>query len=276
MIRVELGKMFRRPRTLVSVALLCLLPIVVAIFLATTHLAPPPGQGAAFLSAVLNNGELYPAAALALVLPVFLPISVAVFAGDAVAGEASAGTLRYLLIRPVGRGRLLLAKLISVCVFVIFAILLVVITALITGLILFGSGHAAAVGQPGGLTSLSGSALGPGQLVLRLVGAIGYIVLSMLGVGAVALLFSTLTDSALGAALGTLAVLIASEVLDTLDAASSVRPYLLTNYWLSWVDFFRDPVFWNNIERGAGLQAIYVVVLLGAAWANFTTKDVTS
>ncbi|HJP76507.1 MAG TPA: ABC transporter permease [Pseudonocardiaceae bacterium] len=276
MIRVELGKMFRRPRTLVSVALLCLLPIVVAIFLATTHLAPPPGQGAAFLSAVLNNGELYPAAALALVLPVFLPISVAVFAGDAVAGEASAGTLRYLLIRPVGRGRLLLAKLISVCVFVIFAILLVVITALITGLILFGSGHAAAVGQPGGLTSLSGSALGPGQLVLRLVGAIGYIVLSMLGVGAVALLFSTLTDSALGAALGTLAVLIASEVLDTLDAASSVRPYLLTNYWLSWVDFFRDPVFWNNIERGAGLQAIYIVVLLGAAWANFTTKDVTS
>ncbi|HEY4456285.1 MAG TPA: ABC transporter permease [Pseudonocardiaceae bacterium] len=276
MIRVELAKLFRRPRTLVSVGLLCLLPIVVAIFLATTHLAPPPGQGAAFLSAVLNNGELYPAAALALVLPIFLPISVAVFAGDAVAGEASTGTLRYLLIRPVGRGRLLLAKLISVCVFVIFAIVLVVITALIVGVLLFGTGHAAAVGQPGGLTSLSGNALSPSALVLRLLGAIGYIVLSMLGVGAVALLFSTLTDSALGAALGTLAVLIVSEVLDTLDAASSVRPYLLTNYWLSWVDFFRDPVFWNNIERGAGLQVIYIVVLLGAAWANFTTKDITS
>ncbi len=276
MIRVELGKVFRRPRTLVSVGLLCLLPIIVAIFLATTHIAPPPGQGAAFLSAVLNNGELYPAAALALVLPIFLPIAVAVFAGDLVAGEASTGTLRYLLIRPVGRGRLLLAKLISVVVFVIFAILLVVVTALITGLLLFGTGHAAAVGQPGGLTSLSGNALGPSQLVLRLLGAIGYIVLAMLGVGAVALLFSTLTDSALGAALGTLAVLIASEVLDTLDAASTVRPYLLTNYWLSWVDFFRDPVFWNNIERGAGLQVIYVVVLLGAAWANFGTKDITS
>jgi ABC-2 type transport system permease protein len=275
-IRVELGKVFRRPRTLVSVGLLCLLPIIVAIFLATTHLAPPPGQGAAFLSAVLNNGELYPAAALALVLPIFLPVAVAVFAGDAVAGEASTGTLRYLLIRPVGRGRLLLAKLIAVVVFVIFAILLVVVTALITGVLLFGTGHAAAVGQPGGLTSLSGNALSPSELILRLLGAIGYIVLSMLGVGAVALLFSTLTDSALGAALGTLAVLIASEVLDTLDAASSVRPYLLTNYWLSWVDFFRDPVFWNNIERGAGLQVVYVVVLLGAAWANFSTKDITS
>jgi ABC-2 type transport system permease protein len=261
---------------LVSVALLCLLPIVVAIFLATTRIAPPPGQGAAFLSAVLSNGELYPAAALALVLPIFLPVAVAVFAGDAVAGEASAGTLRYLLIRPVGRGRLLLAKLVAICAFIVFAIVLVVVTSLITGLLLFGTGHAAAVGQPGGLTSLSGNALTPGQLVLRLVGAIGYIVLSMVGVGAVALLFSTLTDSALGAALGTLAVLIATEVLDTLDAASAVKPYLLTNYWLSWVDFFRDPVFWNNIERGAGLQLVYVVVLLGAAWANFSTKDITS
>jgi ABC-2 type transport system permease protein len=257
-------------------ALLCLLPIVVAIFLATTHLAPPPGQGAAFLSAVLSNGELYPAAALALVLPIFLPVAVSVFAGDAVAGEASIGTLRYLLIRPVGRGRLLLAKLVAICAFVIVSIILVVVTALITGILLFGTGHAAAVGQPGGLTSLSGSSLSPAQLVLRLIGAIGYIVLSMLGVGAVALLLSTLTDSALGAALGTLAVLIASEVLDTLDAAAGVKPYLLTNYWLSWVDFFRDPVFWNNIERGAGLQVVYIVVLLGAAFANFSTKDITS
>jgi ABC-2 type transport system permease protein len=275
-IRVELVKLIRRPRTLVSMALLCLLPIVVAIFLATTHLAPPPGQGAAFLSAVLSNGELYPAAALALVLPIFLPVAVSVFAGDAVAGEASIGTLRYLLIRPVGRGRLLLAKLVAICAFVIVSIILVVITALITGILLFGTGHAAAVGQPGGLTSLSGSSLSPAQLVLRLIGAIGYIVLSMLGVGAVALLLSTLTDSALGAALGTLAVLIASEVLDTLDAAAGVKPYLLTNYWLSWVDFFRDPVFWNNIERGAGLQVVYIVVLLGAAFANFSTKDITS
>jgi len=30
------------------------------------------------------------------------------------------------------------------------------------------------------------------------------------------------------------------------------------------------------VVRGIGLQAVYVVVLLGAAWANFTTKDVTS
>ena len=68
---------------------------------------------------MVTNGQLFPAAALALVLPVFLPITVAIVAGDAVAGEASAGTLRYLLVRPVGRLRLLAAKLVSVAVFVL-------------------------------------------------------------------------------------------------------------------------------------------------------------
>src|ERR1700753_1956219 len=100
MIRVELRTLFLRPRMWVSVLLLCGLPAVVAVFLATTHLSPPPGQGAAFLSAVTSAGSLSPPAALALVLPIFLPVAVAMFAGDAVAGEANNGTLRYLSIRP--------------------------------------------------------------------------------------------------------------------------------------------------------------------------------
>ena len=114
MIGVELRKLLRRPRTWVSIGLLAALPTVVAVFLAVSDVAPRPGTGPAFLSAVLANGALYPAAALAIVLPLFLPVAVAVVAGDAVAGEAQAGTLRYLLIRPVGRTRLLVAKLVSI------------------------------------------------------------------------------------------------------------------------------------------------------------------
>ena len=103
MIAVELTKLLRRPRTWISIALLCLLPTIVAVFLAATDVAPRPGEGPAFLSAVLANGALFPAAALGIVLPLFLPVAVAVVAGDSVAGEASTGTLRYLLVRPTGR-----------------------------------------------------------------------------------------------------------------------------------------------------------------------------
>jgi ABC-2 type transport system permease protein len=275
MITVELRKLVLRPRMWLSVLLLCALPAVVAVVLATADFPPPPGQGGAFLSAVLRNGSLYPAAALALVLPVFLPLAVAVLAGDGIAGEAATGTLRYLLARPVGRTRLLVAKLIALCAFILLAVFLVVLSSLAIGVALFGTG-AEAVGQPGAITSLSGATLGPFELTARLLGSIGYIVASMLGFGTIALFLSTLTDSGLAAALGALATLITSSILQTLDAAAPLKPYLPTNYWLAWIDFFRDPIFWHSIEKGLLLQAGYILVFFGAAWANFTTKDVTS
>ena len=55
-----------------------------------------------------------------------------------------------------------------------------------------------------------------------------------------------MTDSAVAAALGTIGFLIASTVLLGLDAADSMRPYLLTRYWLAFVDLFRDPIRWDG------------------------------
>lgn len=277
MIGVELRKLVLRPRMWVSVGLLCLLPAIVAVFLATADFAPPPGQGGAFLSAVVNDGSLYPAAALALVLPLFLPIAVAVVAGDSIAGEASAGTLRYLVVRPVSRTRLLVAKLVALAVYVTAAIAIVVLTSLVLGVLLFGTGgEVVPGGQPTGAITLSGTSLSSSSLGLRLLGAVAYIVLSMLGFAAITVFLSTMTDSALGAALGGLAVLITSSVLETLDAAAPVKPYLPTHYWLSWIDFFRDPVLWHNIDQGLLLQAGYILVFFAAAWANFATRDITS
>jgi ABC-2 type transport system permease protein len=283
-IGVELVKLARRPRSWVSIALLCGLPVLVAVFVAVTHLAPPPGQGPVLLSAVLSNGSLYPAAALAIVLPIFLPVAVAVVAGDTIAGEAGSGMLRYLLARPVGRTRLLVAKLISVIVYTLTAVVAVAGTSYVTGRLLFGtqpvavtSGGVAGPGLAGAAaTSLSGTTLTPADILVRTVGAIAFIAVSMLGVAAIALFLSTVTDSSLGAALGALAALVTSQVLVTLNAAGSVSPYLPTRYWLAWVDFFREPVLWRNIDRGFAVQGVYVVVLLGAAWANFATKDITS
>jgi ABC-2 type transport system permease protein len=269
MISVELVKLARRPRTWVTIGLLCGLPALVAVFLAVTKLGPGPGQQPAFLAAVLANGALYPAAALAIVLPIFLPVAVAIVGGDAVAGEAAGGTLRYLLIRPVARARLLVAKLISMVVFVVVAVVAVALSAFFIGVTLFPS-------QPSAVTSVSGVTLTRDQLIARIIAAVLYVCVSMLGVGAIALFLSTLTDSGLGAALGALAAFVTSQVLVALDAAGTVRPYLPTRYWLAWIDLFRDPIPWRDINRGLGIQAVYVAVFVAMAWANFATKDVKS
>jgi ABC-2 type transport system permease protein len=276
-IAVELRKLFRRPRTWVTIGLLNALPVLVAVLLAVTDLAPRPGEGPVFLSAVLTNGTLYPLAALAIVLPLFLPIAVALIAGDSVAGEAQSGTLRYLLARPAGRTRLLVAKLLSVFAFVLVTVVVVAVVGYLVGQLLFDvQPIGATIGGAGGTTGLSGTTLTPADIVARTLLAIGYVTVSMLGVAAFALLFSTLTDSPLVAMLGALGILVASSLLFTLDAASSIAPYLPTRYWLAFVDFFRVPILWRDVVRGLALQGVYVAVLLGAAWANFTTKDVTS
>src|SRR3954454_11099501 len=88
---VELRKLFRRPRTWATIAVLNALPVLVAVLLVLTDLAPRPGEGPVFLSAVFINPALFALAALAIVLPLFLPIAVAVVAGDAVGGRGAGG-----------------------------------------------------------------------------------------------------------------------------------------------------------------------------------------
>ncbi len=268
MIRVELLKLLRRPRTWVTIAALNALPTLVAVLLALTDLGPRPGTGPPFLSAVLTDGTLFPLAALGIVLPLFLPVAVAVVGGDAIAGEVQTDTLRYLLVRPVSRLRVLVAKLISVIVFVVIATLAVAAIAYVEGMLLLGDAPAT------GVVSVSGTTFTEAEMVQRTALAFAYVVLAMLGVAAIALLLSTLTDSAVAAALGTIGFLIASTVLLGLDAAESLRPYLLTRYWLAFVDLFRDPIRWRDLTHGVLAQLAYLVVFAGAAWANFASKDV--
>ena len=146
--------------------------------------APWPG-GRRSSPPSLSNGALYPLAALAIVLPLFLPIAVAVVAGDSVAGEAQAGTLRYLLARPAGRTRLLVAKLVAVLAFVLVTVVIVAVVGYVVGTTLFhaqplaarvlpGSGGGAGVGGMFG----SGTALTPQDITDRTLMAVGYIAVS--------------------------------------------------------------------------------------------------
>jgi ABC-2 type transport system permease protein len=268
-ILVELRLLLRRPRTYVSLGILVALPTIIAIFVSATGIAPRPGQGPALLSEVLANGTLFAAVALVIDMVLLLPLSVLVVAGDSVAGEAASGTLRYLLVRPVSRTKLLVAKLLAIFTYVLLAVITVAVSGLLVGNLLFD-----ATGQ---ISSISGGPpISREGTILRIVLAVLYVGVSMLGVAAFALFLSTLTDAPLAAALGGFAALVASTSLDTLDAAGSIRPYLPTHYWLSFVDLFRNPILWRDIERGLLLQFVFVSVLLAASWALFTTKDITS
>jgi ABC-2 type transport system permease protein len=260
----ELGHLFRRRRIHALLIVLALVPV--GIVLAVKLSGGPEGdRGPTFLNQVTHNGVFAALAALTITLPIFLPLAVSIVAGDAVAGEAGLGTLRYLLVRPAGRTRLLVAKALALLVFCLAATFVVVVAGLVVGSVLFPVGR---------VTTLSGDTLPLWGGILRIGAAAGIVALSLLGLAAIGIFASTLTDVAIGAMAATLGILILSGILDAIPQLQFLHPWLFTHGWLSFADVVRTRVTWTAITRNLLLQLGYVVVFLSAAWARFTTKDV--
>ncbi|MEU0245920.1 ABC transporter permease [Streptomyces sp. NPDC006235] len=272
LLRSELTTTFRRWRTLALLAVLAAVPVLVgiAVKLETSDGSSPGGGGGggpAFISQITNNGLFLVFTALAATLPFFLPMAIGVVAGDAIAGESNAGTLRYLLVAPAGRTRLLLTKYATVVIFCLAATLVVAVSALTVGALLFPLGD---------LTTISGTqisfaeGLGRALLIALAVAA------SLIGVAALGLFVSTLTGSGIAAMATTVGLLITVQILDQIPQLHALQPYFFSHYWLSFADLMREPVYWDDLTKNLGLQALYAVVFGSAAWARFTTKDITA
>jgi ABC-2 type transport system permease protein len=269
--RSELVTVFRRRRTLALLGVLAAVPVLigVAVRVDTRGSQSSGGSGTApdFIRQVGGNGLFLTFAALAATLPFFLPMAVGVVAGDSLAGEAASGTLRYLLVAPAGRVRLLLAKAASVLAFCLTGTLVVTAAALATGFALFPAGE---------VTTLSGTAIPLHAGLLRALLIALLVAASLVGLAALGLFVSTLTDSGIGAMATTVGLLITVQIVDSIPQLHAVQPYLFPHYWLSFADLLRDPVPWGGILRNLGLQALYAAVFGSAAWSRFTTRDITS
>jgi ABC-2 type transport system permease protein len=273
--RSELVTVFRRWRTLALLAVLAGVPLLVGVAVRIETRGGGSlgggrgdnGGGPAFIEQVSNNGLFLTFASLAATLPFFLPMSIGVVAGDSVAGEASAGTLRYLLVAPAGRTRLLLAKYASVLAFCLAATLVVTASALAVGFALFPVGD---------VTLLSGTTIPISDGLLRALLIALLVAASLIGIAALGLFISTVTDSGIGAMAATVGLLITVQIVDNIPQLHALQPYLFPHYWLSFADILRDPVTWDGIGRNLGLQALYAAVFGSAAWARFTSRDVTA
>ena len=262
----ELHTLFRRRRTWAMIGALALIPVLIGIALRVAGPAPS-GRGPAFLGQITENGLFVGMTALVVAIPLFLPLTIGVVAGDTIAGEASHGTLRYLLIAPAGRIRLLLVKYTAAAVFCAAATLTVVIAGTIVGWVLFPIGP---------VTLLSGVTVSVGEALLRFLAIAAYVTVSLLGLTAIGLFLSTLTTVPVGAMAATAILAVVSQIVDALPQLEALHPWLFTHYWLGFGDLLREPPVWDSFVDNAVLQAGYVVVFGALAIGRFLTKDVLS
>jgi ABC-2 type transport system permease protein len=261
----ELRVLFGRWRTWTMLAALAAVPVLIGLAVRFSPARPPSGRGPAFLDQITDNGLFAGVVGLIVCTPLFLPLTVSVVAGDAIAGEAGLGTLRYLLVAPVGRLRLLAVKYLSAAVFCAAAALAVVLGGAAIGAVLFPLGQA---------TLLSGAQIGPAESLGRLLLMAGYAALSLLGLAAIGLFASTLTSVPVGAMAATAVLAVVSQILGALDQLEWLHPWLFTQHWLGLADLLREPIVWDSFAQNALLQAGYAAVFGALAYGRFTTKDI--
>ena len=263
-LRSELKIIFGRRRNIAGLGVLAAFPVILAV---SVRLSPGQGGDPNFIGSITGNGLFVAFAALALELPLFLPLAVSAISGDSVAGEANLGTLRYLLAVPAGRTRLLVIKYTAIVIFALIATLIVALVGTIMGLALFGGGD---------MTLLSGTQTSMADGVWRLFLSSLYLAAQFSALGAIGLFISTLTEQPIGATIAVLLVNVLMFILDSISQLDGLHPWLLTHWWSAFGDLLRDPIATESIQRGLLTALVYTGVFWLAAWARLSTKDISS
>jgi ABC-2 type transport system permease protein len=258
----ELRWVLRRPRTLVMLGVFALVPVLIAIGVSVASRRP----GGGLIGQIAGNGLVLPIAAVTLSLTLLLPLAVTMAAADAIAGESASGTLRGLLISPVGRLRLVGMKAFGVLVVAVLATLAIAVVGVVAGLVVVG-------GADGQLVTLSGTTLGLGSALGRVALVVVWAVVQLAAVGAVALAISAVTEHPLVVLASVLGGLIVFGVLGAIPSLDWLQPYLLTSGWDAGADALRDPLPLGGLLQSTWRALCYLAVGLGLTTYQMLRRD---
>jgi len=202
---------------------------------------------------------------------VHIPILISFVAGDQLAGEATSGTYRLILIRPVSRTKIFISKYLATVLYTVLFVSFLGILSVGLALILMGTGQLLVWDR--GILILPES-----DVAWRFLTAYIFAAWSMLTVASIAFFFSSFVENAIGPIVATMGVLIVFLIVSVmpLEAFQSVRPYLFTSYIDIWQKIFADPVPWAQIREGVAWLGAYSAVMVLGAWLIFVRKDILS
>ena len=204
-------------------------------------------------------------------LMVHIPILIALVAGDLFAGEATAGTLRMILVKPPSRLNIFTAKVFISMIYTTILVLFLAIISLGAGVLLFGTGDLLVFAK--GFLILTKT-----EAILRFLIAYPLAILSMCVVASLAILFSVLVENAIGPIIGTMAVVIVSVIITEtpISLFQKISPFLFTYYTKVWQKAFFKPLPFDEILNSVIYLLLFMMLFLGIAFLIFNRKDILS
>jgi len=228
----------------------------------------PDQQGMDFFFNFIESNGLYIAVISLFALAAFLlPLLASMAGSQTVAGEAEKGTLRTVLMQPVRRGALLMAKWFVANIYVAIGLVILAVASIIAGGAFFGLNP---------MLLFSGQTVGVGESVWLIFLSYAFVWFGMMAVVSVSVALSTLTDSGLTAMAAGLALVIVMIILGNLPVFDFLQPYLFTSHFDAWTNLFNDPVDWGPIRDALINFVVWIVGMTGIAYLIFRRKDILS
>jgi len=275
LVRYEILKTFRKWRTYIGfVAIAVVVPLVeVALRAQGDSLIRSMSRGLAADFIIIGNllNTYFVTYFIMNSLWVHVPFLITLGAGDQLAGEATGGTFRLILTRPVSRTRILVAKYLTTLLYTAALVGFLGLLSLSLGAILLGTGDLLVPGKTLVL-------LPKGEALWRICVAVVFAIWGMWCVASLAFLFSSLVENAIGPIIGTMAVIIVLYIVTNvpIDLFVTIRPYLFTTYFNLWQRIMEEPIPWSEIFRSVGVLGGFSIGFYLITWYIFARKDVLS
>jgi ABC-2 type transport system permease protein len=274
LIQIELYKIFKKWRTYIGfIAIGTLVPVIhVAMYFSGSHSLNRMTenlQSSFFLVGNLLNGY-FVSYFIMMSLVVHIPFLITLVAGDLLAGEASAGTYRMLITRPISRTQIVTSKFLAGIIYTSLLIIWLAFTSLVLGTIILGAGELLVTNSQGLLV------FAKEDILWRFLCAYMYAALAMSVVAGLAFLFSALVENAIGPIISTMAVIIVFLILSAIpvEFIQSIKPFLFTSYLLDWMLMFKDPIDSMEILKSVSILFTHVILFYFSTLFIFKRKDI--
>jgi len=258
----ELRKLIAQKRTYLGLGAAIAVPIIFVVALALQTGQP---EDVAFGRYVRQSGLAIPPVILIFGSYWLFPLVTALVAGDIVAAEDHNGTLKTILTRSVGRGRIFAAKALAAFTYAFVALIAMGMVAVAGGVLKSGFNP---------LVSLSGTTVSPGRGLALIGASFAVYMLPLLAVASIALLLSTVTHNSAAAVVGALMISLLMQLITIIPGLGALQPYLLPTQFNAWQGLLRTPVDYAPLIRAAWVCALYAIPCLSAAFLAFLRRDV--
>ena len=274
--RIELFKIFKKPRTYIAFAAIAAIVILIQLAFYVDGESYVQFMLQAISESFTVEGKILNGYMICYVilqtLLIHVPLLIALIAGDMIAGEANMGTLRLLISKPISREALMISKFLASTVYTLLLLIWMAFLSLLISLMIFG------VGDLMIFKSEEIVILRSTDIMWRFYCCFGFAAIAMTTVASLAFLLSIFAENSIGPIITTMSIIIVFTILSSMDLPlfRTMKPYIFTSHMLGWKGFLDDPIDYASVFKSAMVLIVHIVVFVSAAIVIFKKKDVLS